>query len=334
MSAIFRPTAAMATWPSWNFTAIRSPLLRAANRSRRGSSFHQPDQPGLEPVHQCEQLQRETLDDEWRSLHHHRQRLDSDELSGHRTGWRHNLLLCGQRDGFRQRNHQQRASQRGDAVAHLGIIGSSLQLQRDQRQQASPIRWAARFGLGHCPTAARFRAASWRLSSGSQQYASLPAGIVGSLSNITVMAWVNLTSASNWSRIFDFGNDTTTYMFLTPQNGSDYTARFGISTSGFGRRTGHQLSAGRGHRRVASGGRHVEFGHRHSLHGRSGGGNERQHEHQSVEFGRHHEQLPGQIAVRVRPLSLMVRLTSFAFTTSDCLRRRLPRPLRWGQASC
>ena len=47
------------------------------------------------------------------------------------------------------------------------------------------------------------------LSSGSQQYASLPAGIVGSLSNFTILAWVNLNSSSNWSRIFDFGGDAT-----------------------------------------------------------------------------------------------------------------------------
>ncbi len=72
------------------------------------------------------------------------------------------------------------------------------------------------------------------LSSGSQQYASLPTSIVGSLSNLTVMAWVNLSSASGWSRIFDFGNDTTTYMFLTPQNGITGNLRFAITTNGAG----------------------------------------------------------------------------------------------------
>ena len=52
------------------------------------------------------------------------------------------------------------------------------------------------------------------------------------MSNFTVMAWINLASVSYWSRIFDFGNDTSTYLFLTPRNGFDYTARFGISASG------------------------------------------------------------------------------------------------------
>ena len=48
------------------------------------------------------------------------------------------------------------------------------------------------------------------------------------------MAWVTLTSLTNWSRIFDFGNDTTTYMFLTPQSGSSGTVRFAITTGGSG----------------------------------------------------------------------------------------------------
>ena len=72
------------------------------------------------------------------------------------------------------------------------------------------------------------------LSSASQNYVSLPAGIVSSLSNFTVMAWVKLNSTANWSRILDFGNDTTSYLFLTPQNGNTGTLRFGITTNGSG----------------------------------------------------------------------------------------------------
>ena len=72
------------------------------------------------------------------------------------------------------------------------------------------------------------------LSPVSQQYANLPGGIVSSLSNITVMAWVNLSSNANWNRIFDFGNNTTTYMFLTPQNGATGTLRFAITTNSNG----------------------------------------------------------------------------------------------------
>ena len=48
------------------------------------------------------------------------------------------------------------------------------------------------------------------------------------------MAWVNLNSASNWCRIFDFGNDTTNYMFVTPQCGGSGTLRFAITAGGSG----------------------------------------------------------------------------------------------------
>jgi len=72
------------------------------------------------------------------------------------------------------------------------------------------------------------------LSSASQQYVSLPSGIVGTLTDFTAMAWVNLNSVSNWCRIFDFGNNTTSNMFITPQNGSAGTLRFAITTNGGG----------------------------------------------------------------------------------------------------
>ena len=72
------------------------------------------------------------------------------------------------------------------------------------------------------------------LTAASQQYASLPAGIVSTFSNFTIEAWVRLNSTTNWSRIFDFGNNTTTNMFLTPQNGSTTRLRFAITTNGAG----------------------------------------------------------------------------------------------------
>jgi fibronectin type 3 domain-containing protein len=85
---------------------------------------------------------------------------------------------------------------------------------------------------GTLPNGGTLAGGQLTLSSSSLQYASLPAGIVSAWSNCTLMAWVNLASVSYWSRIFDFGNDTTTYLYLTPRNGFDYTARFVISTSG------------------------------------------------------------------------------------------------------
>ena len=72
------------------------------------------------------------------------------------------------------------------------------------------------------------------LTSTSSQFVSLPAGMVSTLSNFTIEAWVKLNSTANWARIFDFGNNTTVYMFLTPQNGTTGKVRYAITTSGSG----------------------------------------------------------------------------------------------------
>ena len=72
------------------------------------------------------------------------------------------------------------------------------------------------------------------LASNLQQHARLPVGIVSALTNFTIETWVRLTSTANWTRIFDFGNGTTRYMFLTPQNGSSTRLRFAISTNSSG----------------------------------------------------------------------------------------------------
>jgi hypothetical protein len=67
---------------------------------------------------------------------------------------------------------------------------------------------------------------------GSNDYVSMPTGVVSSLNDFTIATWVNLDSSSNWSRIFDFGTGTSVNMFLTPQNGSTGAVRFAITTGG------------------------------------------------------------------------------------------------------
>jgi hypothetical protein len=59
----------------------------------------------------------------------------------------------------------------------------------------------------------------------------VPAGLLASVTNFTVAAWVYWNGGNAWQRIFDFGNDTTQYMFLTPASGGG-TLRFAISTNG------------------------------------------------------------------------------------------------------
>jgi len=75
-------------------------------------------------------------------------------------------------------------------------------------------------------------------NSASSQYATLPAGVVGSLNDFTIAAWVNLSSTANWNRILDFGYNTTSYMFLTPQSGATGKPRFAITIGSSGAEQG------------------------------------------------------------------------------------------------
>ena len=66
---------------------------------------------------------------------------------------------------------------------------------------------------------------------GSNQDVMLPAGMMASATNFTIAAWVYWNGGDAWQRIFDFGNDTTQYMFLTPNSGNR-TLRFAINNGG------------------------------------------------------------------------------------------------------
>ena len=61
------------------------------------------------------------------------------------------------------------------------------------------------------------------------QYAQIPAG-AADYYDISITCWVYWEGGANWQRIFDFGNDTSHYMFLTPSNGSQ--CRFVLNNGG------------------------------------------------------------------------------------------------------
>jgi hypothetical protein len=52
------------------------------------------------------------------------------------------------------------------------------------------------------------------LSASNSAYISLPKGIVSQLSEVTIAAWVKPSASLAWQRIFDFGIDTNTFMYL------------------------------------------------------------------------------------------------------------------------
>ncbi len=70
---------------------------------------------------------------------------------------------------------------------------------------------------------------------GFNDYVSLPIGsVINSLTNCTITTWVNWPGWGNdWQRCWDFGNDTSAYMFLTVNNSSTGTPRFAITTIGW-----------------------------------------------------------------------------------------------------
>ena len=65
---------------------------------------------------------------------------------------------------------------------------------------------------------------------GSSDYITLPAGIVDT-DDCTIAAWVYWDGGGNWQRIFDFGNNTSSYMFLTPSSSAS-TLRFAFKNGG------------------------------------------------------------------------------------------------------
>lgn len=64
---------------------------------------------------------------------------------------------------------------------------------------------------------------------GEDDFVRLPVGI-GSGLTFTFAAWIYWEGGGDWQRIFDFGNGTGEYMFLTPRSGGG-TLRFAIKTA-------------------------------------------------------------------------------------------------------
>lgn len=55
---------------------------------------------------------------------------------------------------------------------------------------------------------------------GTSHYLALPVSL-GSMRQMTLCTWVRWSGGTSWQRLFDFGNGTDQYVFLTPSNGSE-----------------------------------------------------------------------------------------------------------------
>lgn len=60
----------------------------------------------------------------------------------------------------------------------------------------------------------------------ASSYMDIEDGIVENLTDFTISAWLKLETVKNWVRLFDFGIDTNTYMFLSPISASTGKFRF------------------------------------------------------------------------------------------------------------
>ena len=91
---------------------------------------------------------------------------------------------------------------------------------------------------------------------GTNQFVSLPGGAANACSFITVFQW---GGGLPWQRVFDFGRNTNSYAFLTPENAAG-VIRFTITSSGIaGEQHLDAPSAGADRRLDAGGGDHRRF---------------------------------------------------------------------------
>ncbi len=66
---------------------------------------------------------------------------------------------------------------------------------------------------------------------GVSQFASIPGLNINSFTGLTIEVWFTLGENPQWSRIFDFGSSTSSYLYLTP-NGSSGTPDLELLTPG------------------------------------------------------------------------------------------------------
>lgn len=69
---------------------------------------------------------------------------------------------------------------------------------------------------------------------GNNDYVDLPIGnVISTLTDSTFAMWVNFSNSGGaWQRVFDFGNGTGSYLFLSPRIGTTGSMRFAIKAPG------------------------------------------------------------------------------------------------------
>jgi alpha-L-arabinofuranosidase len=114
-----------------------------------------------------------------------------------------------------------------EEINYAGVGGIYAELLRNRAfmDPATPLEWYTPDEIPRVP--GEFGSAL-QLGGGSPaQYVLLPDGLVGSLTDFTIAAWVNPAEIETWMRVFDFGDGENVYMFMTLSAGS--APRFAIT---------------------------------------------------------------------------------------------------------
>lgn len=118
--------------------------------------------------------------------------------------------------------------------AEVAVTPSYLRVQLKFDETSGTV---AADSSGHQQNAALFNAPGWitgkidnalTLTKASSQYATLPDGVVSTLSDITISAWVKPATLDTWARVFDFGSGMATNLFFTTRSGATGKPQFAI----------------------------------------------------------------------------------------------------------
>lgn len=116
-------------------------------------------------------------------------------------------------------------------------VGQHGYWQFDEASGKAIDQWGANHAV-LAATAKRdtgYAGSALKLDGSATAYADFPAGIVSTLNNFTMTAWVKMDAIATWMRVFDFGNGTNNYFFLSPQAAvvsGKSTVRYAIKNGG------------------------------------------------------------------------------------------------------
>jgi uncharacterized protein len=149
---------------------------------------------------------------------------DGGMLSGHWTGY----YLSALAQAYADQGEQVYKDKIDFLVSGLATVQAAITAKFENPGETPPPPAIGR-------VAGQFGSALALNGTSSAQYVELPTGTLGQLTDFTVASWVNRGSTDTWVRVFDFGQNTGVYMFLTPAAGIAGTPpRFSITTGGSG----------------------------------------------------------------------------------------------------